>query len=46
MMRIFLKVIKTLIEHVKKPYAIPVSVKDEDIVFSISDQLFLETHVN
>ena len=53
MMRIFLKVIKTLIEHVKKPYAIPVYdynstglVKDEDIVFSISDQLFFETHVN
>ena len=49
----FLKVIKTQIEHVKKPYAISEYdynntglVKDEDIVFSISDQLFFETHVN
>ena len=50
MMRIFLKVIKTLIEHVKKPYAISIYdynntglVKDEDIVFSISDHLFLKS---
>ena len=46
----FLKVIKTVIENVKKQYAVPVYdynniglVKDEDIAFLISDQLFLET---
>ena len=46
----FLKVIKTVIENVKKQYAISVYdynnirlVKDKDIVFSTSDQLFLET---
>ena len=43
----FLKVIKTEIENVRKQFAIPVYdynniglVKDEDIVFSINDQLF------
>ena len=46
----FLKVIKTVIENVKKQYAISVYdynnirlVKDKDIVFLTSDQLFLET---
>ena len=44
----FLKVIKTVIENVTKQYAVPVYyyniglVKDEDIAFSISDQLFLK----
>ena len=50
MRKSFSKVIKTVIENVKKQYAIPVYdfknirfVKDDGIVFSISDQLFLET---
>ena len=46
----FLTSIKTVIQNVKKQYAVPIynfdnlnNVQDTDIIFTIDDQLFLET---